>query len=84
MDNRRMMQHIHHEEPGRPNGRMRRGGVCRARARRVRMRRGLSALEVVIITGISLPLMALFAYAGIRLCRHFFSFLGSLVGSPLM
>jgi hypothetical protein len=45
---------------------------------------GLAALEVVIATAITLPALVVVMYIGIRICRLYFSVLGSMVGSPYM
>lgn len=47
-------------------------------------RYGLSTLEVVMATGIGLPVFALLTFTGIYLCRIVYSVIGSMVGSPLM
>ncbi len=49
-----------------------------------RLRRGLAALEVVLAAGITIPILAFLLYAGIRVCRFFFSLAGTMIGSPYM
>jgi hypothetical protein len=55
-----------------------------ARQSRRCLRGGLAALEVVMAAGITLPILAFAAYVGFRVCRFFFSVLGTMIGSPYM
>lgn len=56
----------------------------RPRRRRLSLRRGMSTLEVVLVTGLMFPAIALITFLGIRVCRVFFSVVGVMTGSPYM
>lgn len=62
----------------------RRSRTRRLKPRRRNQRRGMSTLELVIATGIGLPVFVFLAYAGIFACRVLFSVMGTMVGSPLL
>jgi hypothetical protein len=49
---------------------------------RPRVRRGMAALEVVIIAGLTLPMAAAIFWLLVRTVRHFFGMLGNGVGLP--
>lgn len=55
----------------------------RRRSRR-RLRRGMSALEVVMVTALMLPTVVGLTFIGIRVLRTLFTVVGSMVGSPLL
>jgi hypothetical protein len=44
----------------------------------------MASLELVMATGIGLPIFVVLAYWGIHTCRALFSIIGSMIGSPLM
>ncbi|QDV66474.1 hypothetical protein Poly24_01600 [Rosistilla carotiformis] len=47
-------------------------------------RRGMSSLEVVMLTAVMFPLFAYSAYHAIQALRVVFTVVGSMVGSPLL
>ena len=49
-----------------------------------RIRRGMAALEVVLITGLALPLAAVLFWMLVLLMRRFFGMLGNAVGWPYL
>lgn len=52
--------------------------------RRLRPRRAMAALELVLATGITMPVLVLLLVMGIRASRFFFSLAGTMIGSPFM
>lgn len=52
--------------------------------RQTAARRGLSTLEVVMITAVIFPPLALGSYYGMSALRALFTLIGSMVGSPLL
>lgn len=47
-------------------------------------RRGMTALEVVLTTGVVFPTLVMIAIVAISVCRVIYSIIGSMVGTPLM
>jgi hypothetical protein len=48
------------------------------------VRRGLAALEVVLATGITMPVVFALAYLGVRACKNLFHVISTLVDWPLL
>lgn len=44
----------------------------------------MSSLELVMATGIAIPVLAFLTFAGIYACRIVFSVIGSMTGAPVM
>ncbi len=49
-----------------------------------RLRRGMAALEVVLVTGLALPMAAALFWLLVLLVRRFFGMLGVSVGWPYL
>jgi hypothetical protein len=49
-----------------------------------RIRRGMAALEVVLVTGLALPMAAAIFWMLVLLVRRFFGMLGNAVGMPYL
>ena len=56
----------------------------RLHRQRKRVRRGLAALEVVIITALTLPMAAIIFWLMVLTLRRFFGMLGNSVGMPYL
>lgn len=52
--------------------------------RRLSVRRGMAALEVVLVTGLTLPMAAAIFWLLVLTMRRFFGMLGNGVGMPYL